>query len=218
MPLDCVFKPSDRNNKPLSDTTILHHHRLISSILTSAVQWQVILSNPCDRVKPPRVERKEAHYLDDEQTAHMFSCLKKEPYQYQAMITVLVYTGMRRGELFGLKWNDIDFKNKLINIQRTRLYLPGTGSFEDSTKTYSSKRIIKTPDAAIDALKLYRSQKEFDKIKLGSKWKDTEYIFTAWDGAPLHPDTLSGWFHSFVKRCNLPDVCIHSCGIQTQRC
>ncbi len=210
IPLDTLFKPSISENKKLSDKTILHHHRLISSILSTAVQWQLIFSNPCDRVKPPKVESKEARYLDDEQTAVLFERLQTEPAQYKTMIMVLVYTGMRRGELCGLKWTDIDFKNRIINIQRTSLYLPGKGIFEDSTKNYSSQRVIKVSDMVISLLKSHRMQQNTDRIKIGDRWEDTGYIFTAWNGKPIHPDTLSGWFRSFVKKHDMPDVSIHS--------
>lgn len=210
IPLKSLFKPSNDTPHTLSDKTVLHHHRLISSILTTAVQWQVILSNPCDRVKPPKVERKEARYLDDEQTAELFDCLQSEPLKYKTMVTVLIYTGMRRGELCGLKWSDIDFKNKIINIQRATLYLPNKGIFEDTTKNNSSQRVIKVSDVVISALKAYKKQQDIDRFGIGDKWVDTGYIFTTWNGKPIHPDTLTGWFHDFIKRNNLPDVCIHS--------
>ena len=210
IPLKSLFNPSNDTLHTLSDKTVLHHHRLISSILTTAVQWQLILSNPCDRVKPPKVEKKEARYLDDEQTAELFDRLQSEPLKYRTIITVLVYTGMRRGELCGLKWSDIDFKNKLINIQRANLYLAGKGIFEDTTKNNSSQRVIKVSDIVISSLKAYKKQQDIDKFKIGDKWTNTDYIFTTWNGNPIHPDTLTGWFHKFINKNNLPDVCIHS--------
>lgn len=142
MPLDKLFEKVVPKEK-LSGQTALHHHRLISSILEKAVKWQVIFANPCRRVEPPKAERKEAEYLDEIQAAHLLECLKSEPLQYRAMVTVLLYTGMRRGELCGLEWSDIDFDNSLIDISRTSLYLVGHGTFDDETKTQSSKRIIK---------------------------------------------------------------------------
>ena len=62
----------------------------------------------------------------------MLDCLSNEPLHYQAIITLLVYTGMRRGEVFGLKWKDIDFSNKIITIQRELLYTADRGLFEDT--------------------------------------------------------------------------------------
>lgn len=210
IPQQSLFEPKHKKSNTLSDKTILHHHRLISSILTTAVQWQLILSNPCDRVKPPKIEKKEAKYLDDIQTAELFNCLQSEPLQYKTMVTVLVYTGMRRGELCGLKWSDIDFENKIINIQRANLYLPDKGIYEDTTKNYSSQRVIKVSDIVIDSLKAHKMQQNADRLKIGDKWIDTGFIFVSWNGKPIHPDTLSGWFHDFVNKNNLPNISIHS--------
>ncbi len=86
-----------QEDKGLADTTILHYHRLISTILNTAVHWQMLLSNPCQRVKPPKVKRKEARYLDEIQAAQLLECVQKEPYQYNVIVQLLLHTGMRRG-------------------------------------------------------------------------------------------------------------------------
>lgn len=85
----------DNVSKGLSAKTILHHHRLISSIMSTAVEWQVIFSNPCDRVKPPKVVKKEATYLDEKETAKLLECLKRENLKYRTIIEVFLYTGIR---------------------------------------------------------------------------------------------------------------------------
>lgn len=210
MSIDVIFSADENGKKNLSGKTILHHHRLISSILTTAVQWQVIIANPCDRVKPPKSEKIKPRYLDDKQAADVLSYLQNEPVQFKTIITLLMYTGMRRGELCGLKWSDIDMKNKLINIQRSVLYIPEKGIFEDETKNETSKRVIKVSDEAIKELKAYKSYQCEERLKVGDKWINGNYVFTTWDGKPLRPDTLTNDFRKFVKKYNLPDVCLHS--------
>lgn len=85
--------------KKLSPKTILHHHRLISSILTKAVQWQIIKENVANRVEPPKVPKHESPYLDEIQAKELIRLLENEPMQYKTAITLLIYTGLRRGEL-----------------------------------------------------------------------------------------------------------------------
>lgn len=153
--MDFLFQ-QDTQHTTLSAKTIQHYHRFISSILQTAVQWQIILYNPCDRVKPPKVEQKESRFLDDVEVMELFHCLKKQPIQYKTLITLLVYTGMRRGEVCGLKWSDIDFNNQTITIQRALLYLPNKGIFEDTPKTNTSQRIIKVADTALQLLKEHK--------------------------------------------------------------
>ncbi|MDD4564647.1 MAG: tyrosine-type recombinase/integrase [Eubacteriales bacterium] len=135
-----AFKPAEDSKTVLADRTQLHYFRLISSILSSAVQWQVIPYNVCARVKAPSVKQKEAKYLDDVQVSRLFEYLEKAPFDYRALIHLLLYTGLRRGELLGLKWTDIDFDNSLLYVRRTLLYLPEKGLFEDAPKTDASNR------------------------------------------------------------------------------
>ena len=208
MPLLELFTPQE--DKGLSGKTILHHHRIISSILTTAVQWQVIFSNPCDRTKPPKPEHTEARYLDEFQTADLLQALNGEPYHYAVMVQLLLFTGMRRGELCGLEWQDVDFFTNCLHIQRSSLYIPEKGIFEDSTKTDTSNRVIKLSSTAMQLLKDYREWQKQRQEEYGSAWHNPNRLFTSWNGKPMHPDTLSGWFHEFVQRKKLPDVSIHS--------
>ena len=199
-----------QEDKGLSDKTIMHYHRLLSSIFTVAVQWQVIFSNPCDRVKPPKVKRKEARYLDEHEAAELLKALDGEPFKYVAMIELLLYTGLRRAELLGLEWRDVDFLNSCIHIKRNSLYVADKGTFEGSTKNESSNRVIKLPESAVQLLKEYRKYQEGIIREMGTAWQGTGRLFTTIDGKPMHPDTLSGWFRKFVNRKGLPDVSIHS--------
>ncbi len=199
-----------QEDKGLSDKTIMHYHRLLSSIFTVAVQWQVIFSNPCDRVKPPKVKRKEARYLDEYEAAELLKALDGEPFKYVVMIQLLLYTGLRRAELLGLEWRDIDYLNRCVHIRRNSLYVADKGTFEGSTKNESSNRVINLPDNAVQLLKEYKRYQDSIILEMGTAWQGTGRLFTTKDGKPMHPDTLSGWFHEFVKRKGLPDVSVHS--------
>ncbi|SMC41341.1 tyrosine-type recombinase/integrase [Papillibacter cinnamivorans] len=204
-----LFVPVNKD-KALSSKTILHYHRLISSILSTAVKWQVIYSNPCSRVDPPKLERKEAKYLDEVETRHLLELLECEPVQFKTIIKLLIYTGMRRGELCGLEWDDVKFDSHTIHIGRSSLYLPGSGIYEDTPKNESSNRVIKISSDAIAMLREYEKWQIEQRTKLGDQWVETRRLFTAWNGKPIHPDTVSGYFKKFIKKNNLPDISVHS--------
>lgn len=210
IPLNTLFEKISESGDELTGNYMLHLHRLLSSILEKAVKWQVILYNPCRRVEAPKVEKKEAAYLDEIQVQELLKCLHEEPLQYRAMITLLLYSGMRRGELCGLEWSDIDFKNSIIDISKTSLYLTDRGVFDDSTKTESSKRVIKIPGAALEILKEHKIQQAKEYFKLGDLWVKSNKVFTQWNGKPIHPDTITGWFSRFIKKNNLPPIHLHS--------
>ncbi len=207
--LNKLFVSSD-NPQPISGKTILHHHRLISVILQTAVEWQYISSNPAERVKPPKVEHHEAEYLDDKQSIHLLDLLQNQPTYYKTAIEVLLFTGMRRGELLGLEWNDIDFNNHTITIQRSLQYLPEIGVFKDETKTKSSHRVIKVPSSAMNSLRHYRTWQRMLFFQSGTPWSESHQVFVTQNGTPMHPDTLTGWFSDFIKTTDLPQIHIHS--------
>ncbi len=192
-----AFAPTGKTK--LTGTSISQYHRLLSSILSTAVKWQVIVQNPAARVQAPRKERGEAVYLDEDQAALLIERLENEPIQYKTAVILLIYSGMRRGELLGLEWNDFDFKKHIVSITRTSQYLPQKGVFTTKTKTSSSFRVIKLPAAAFNLLMELRVRQAEERIRLGDQWQETDRLFTMWNGTPMHPDTVSSWFRDFIK-------------------
>ncbi len=208
LPFKDLFEPVD-HDKTLSGTTIHRYHELLSSIFNTAVRWQVIFSNPCERVQPPKKNKPDPKYLDEVQARELLTLLEDEPPQFRIMVTALMFTGLRRAELLGLKWEDVDTDTGLISVKRNLLYHPQTGTFESETKTTMSQRTIKVSPAVCS---LFREQKKLQaahRLQLGDKWQSTGYIFTAWNGAALNPTTLSCSFDKFRKKHNLTGITIH---------
>lgn len=199
---DTLFDSVNKKGS-LSGKTILYHHRVISSILTCAVQWQYILSNPASRVKPPKVDKKEARHFNVEQISYIFELINNEPIKYKAMVYLCVFGGMRAGELNGLEWSDLDTTNNTLKIKQTSQYLPGKGTFTKSTKNQSSERIISLPEIVMAVLREYKLWQNSEKATMGNLWNDTcTRIFTTAEGNPIFPQTLGKWFSKFIKRHN----------------
>ena len=209
LPLAKLFSAST-DKDTLSVNTILHHHRLISSMLSTAVKWKLIFSNPCSRVVLPKNKRKEAIYLDEDQAAQLLQALEGESLQHQVIVKMLLYTGMRRGELCGLEWKDIDFERAVISVRRSSLYLSDKGVFEDKTKNETSERCMKVSDDVIAMLRIWRAEQAKERLRLGDQWQDNDRLFTAWNGAPIRPDVITAWFHKFVTKNGLPPIHVHS--------
>jgi integrase len=200
--VDSLFN-EDSKTGGLSEKTILHHHRLISSMLTSAVQWQFIVNNPASRVKPPKVEKKEARHFEEEQVEYILSLLQGVPIKYRAMINLSLYGGMRMGELAGLDWSDIDLENKILKIRQSSQYLPGEGVFTKDTKNFSSHRVISLPNTVITIINEYKLWQNGEKAKLENLWDEkSTRIFTTRTGTPMFPATPSKWFSKFIKNHN----------------
>lgn len=207
--METCFTPAEPNSR-LSSTTVRHYHSLISDILGDAVSWQYIPYNPCGRIDAPRAASPDIQYLDDVQARHLVTLLKREEGIYRRPILLLLLTGMRRGELLGLEWQDIDWNQHTLRIERTSQYLPGVGVFTDETKNKSSRRIINVPPQVMTILQEQLQWQLLQARHLEDCWNDSGRVITAEDGNPMRPDRLSVWFSKFIRRTDLPKIKIHS--------
>ncbi|MGN1089229.1 MAG: tyrosine recombinase XerC, partial [Huintestinicola sp.] len=110
---------NEHTGKPLSRKTMIHYLSFISTIIDYAIKMDMLSDNPCRRVTIPKGSKKERKILTIEETEEFFKLLKTAPLKYRAFFTLDIYSGMRRGEMLGLEWKDIDFPTGVIHIQRT---------------------------------------------------------------------------------------------------
>ncbi len=200
----------DGKEGTISGKSKLNLHRILSSMLNDAVQWQIMASNPTTKVAPPKTNKTVAESYDEEWTAKLLECLAQEEFKWQVITCIAIYTGMRRGEIMGLEWKDIDFNNSFITIVRSSQYIPGVGLITKEPKTESSKRRLTVSDFLIDTLKKYKEYQSEEKEKCGDKWIENDRLFTAWNGEPMHPDSVCNWFTKFIKKYLLPKISFKS--------
>lgn len=201
-----------KTKKPLSGKTILEHHRLLRAMLHRAVYWQLIVSNPAERVQPPRAKKPKRRSYDDEQTKILLENLEKltvEDTKYKVAIILTIFTGVRLGELMGLEWQDVDFRNGIISINRSSQYLSDMGVFTKVPKTESSIREIAIPEFIISLLEEYKLWYEEQKSVYGELWTNSDRLFVQADGKPMHPSTISKWFVKYVGQIGLPVINFH---------
>ena len=201
-----------KTKKPLSGKTILEHHRLLRAMLHKAVYWQLIVANPAERVQAPKARKPKRRSYDDEQTKILLENLEKlsiEETKYKVAIILTVFTGVRLGELMGLEWQDVDFKNGIISINRSSQYLSDMGVFTKTPKTESSIREIAIPEFIISLLEEYKLWYEEQKSLYNELWTDSNRLFVQADGKPMHPSSISKWFVKYVSTIGLPVINFH---------
>lgn len=192
-----------KEKKTLSANSILHYFRLISSVLNTAVQWQVIFENPAKRVKSPKIEKHKAPAYDKEQTKKLLKALTKVDLQHRVIVMLGLALGVRRGELLGLEWKHIDLKKGTVKIEQASQYLPGEGIFNKDPKNESSERLIALPKSLIALLEQYKDSLGLRAKKLENKWYKSDRLFVKWNGLPMHPDSISSWFPKFLEENKL---------------
>ena len=201
-----------KTKKPLSGKTILEHHRLLRAMLHKAVYWQLIVANPAERVQAPKAKKPKRRSYDDEQTKILLEnleLLSVEETKYKVAIILTIFTGVRLGELMGLEWQDVDFKNGIISINRSSQYLSDMGVFTKTPKTESSIREIAIPEFIVSLLEEYKLWYEEQKSIYGELWTNSDRLFVQADGKPMHPSSISKWFVRYVSTIGLPVINFH---------
>ena len=206
--------------KTLTGDSVRLYHRLLSSMFSTAIRWQILNDNPCGRVTAPKIGDREISYMDEKEIAAMLAALEDAPIQYSVLVQLALFTGGRRGELCALRWSDIDMSAGLMSINRTLSYVTGQGLIFSDPKTHKSKRAIKLSSTAITLLKDYQLWQNTERVKIGSKWAQSveimghkvknDLLFTKWNGEPIDPNKVTSWFSQFLRKHNLPDVSFHS--------
>lgn len=198
-----------RNTDPLSDKTVLEHHRLIFTILTQAEKEMLVPYNAAAKATPPKAEKKEPNYFQPETVSSILEALEHEPLKWQLITHLLIVTGCRRGEIMGLKWDKVDFDNSRVKIDRELISSRSKGVYESSTKT-SDVRYLHLPKQTMDLLQLHKKEQLRLQILNGDRWQHTGYVFTRDNGDRMHPDSITAWQRRFSKRCGLPHMNPHA--------
>lgn len=203
---------NQKNGKPLSRKTVVHHLNFISDVFSYAVRMDMLSCNPCRNVTVPKGEAKEKEIYTVEELAQIFELLDGEdvPVKYRVFFKLAVYSGFRRGEMLGLEWKDIDWENNLISVRRTSNYTVEQGTYTDTTKTKKSKRTLRFPDSVMDMLREFKEEQDREREKMGDEWVDTDRLFIKKNGAPMNNNTPYYWVKRFCERNNLRFCDLHS--------
>jgi integrase len=141
-------------NQGVTPATSAKYLRTLKLVLKRACQWKFLVENPAEYIKPPRVERKEMDCLDPQEVRKLIAATDE---RYRVLVMTACYTGLRQGELLGLKWEDIDFKSNRIFVRRTwqegRFYEP---------KSKYSRRAVVVPPVLMEALKEHQARQLVD--------------------------------------------------------
>lgn len=213
----------------LSQSTISGYHRCISAILGQAEKEMLIPYNPASKATPPKKEKPQPNYFQPADIENIRNALENVPLKWKTLVHLLLITGARRGEIAGLKWSAVDWKNNRIHINVTLLNRTDIGIYEDTPKTEQSDRYITLPSETMQLLKEYREYWINYRRMCGTQWNSfvqlsdksgspisvkAEYLFIQERGSkigyPIRPDSITKWCSDFSKRNGLPHINPHA--------
>lgn len=196
-----------KSEEGLSPKTINSIHGVLHKALDNAVRWNLVSRNVCDLVSPPRIVKPEIQPLTMEQAHKLLEAARG--HRLEAVLTVALTTGMRRGELLALRWSDIDFEGQSLQVRRTVDFIARYGYIETEPKTAKGRRKITLPPFVINELKQHRVQQLELRLKAGAAWQELDLVFCGLHGNYLNPRYILKMFARVLKEAGLPHLRFH---------
>ena len=192
--------------KELSPNTVIKHHNLLTNTLNAAERQEYITKNPMRAVSPPKKRQREAKFYTPEQLGILLA--KAVGTRLELPVFICAYLGLRRGELCGLRWSDVDLGHQTITIENTRTQA-GKKEIEKGTKTASSTRTLSLPETLCDMLKAAKEHQQACRAEYKNAYDDNDYVIVMEDGKPFRPNYLSELFGKFLADNDLPKIVLH---------
>ena len=190
----------------LSPQSVVHLHRVLRTALNQAVRWKMLANNPADAAESPRAPRREMRALDEEGTSKLLVAFQRS--RLCAPVWLAIMTGMRRGEILGLRWKDVDLEAGQLAVCQS-LEETKSGLVFKQPKTQRSRRTIALPQLAVESLRRHKAQQAAERLAIGPGYRDNGLVFAGYEGEPWAPDAFSSAFAAQVRRTGLPHIRFH---------
>lgn len=200
------------SDQSLAPKTVRNYYSALAGMMQFAIDMNIVDDTPCKNIRLPKGGKKEmAYYTIDEVKALLraLDSLPSDELVYKVGIYIGLFGGLRKGEILGLNWEDINFETGELFIVRTRMRANGTGVYEDTPKTSKSIRTVSVPMEIIDMLHSLRTEQKKRKLMIGEKYADSPAVLQSALGKPLFPDVFAKWFKRFIEKNDLPPIGLH---------
>jgi integrase len=190
----------------LSPKTVRHVRGVLGTALGRALKWGLVARNAASLTDSPKVIRPQIRAFTCDEAKGFVDAAKGE--RLEALYLLTVTLGLRRGEVLGLKWKDIDFDAFTVHVRAALQRVNGSLVLAE-TKTNRSRRPLPLLDFVAKALRLYRARQLERRLVAGSRWQEQGYVFTTGIGTPIDPANLLDDFKRILKKAELPDIRFH---------
>ena len=189
----------------LSPRTVEYTNMIFKQALKQAVEWGLIVRNPCAGVKLPRKTRREMAVLSPDEARRFLAVAREHP--LGAIFELAMTTGLRPSEYLALKWSDVDFEKGALSVNRSIDTRPGGGWSFTENKTGKSRRLVKLLSSVTPRLRQHREEQERLRAEVGEDWEDNGLVFTTDVGTPLDRHNLTRRvFKPLLQEAELPQI------------
>jgi len=196
---------NELNKSKLGSSTITTVYNVLNNALEKAVLWEIITNNPCRAISPPKQEKKEMKILNQEEVLILLKNLK-EP--LRLVVLIAINTGLRRGEILGLEWSNVDFENKKIHIVNSIVNIRGK-ALRKETKTSAGRRAISISKSLISELKKTMTKQKENKLWFGADYFGNDYVCVWENGKEINPNYITQAFRKSIMKLEIPHIRFH---------
>lgn len=200
------LKVSPVSGKEMSAATVKHVYHVLKGAMDKAVLAGIISRSPCQGIMLPKGNKKPAIVYTEEQIKQLIAAAKDT--EMELIIDMELCMGLRRGELLGLQWDDVDWEAHKIHVHRNRVVVNGKSLLKDP-KTAAGNRTLDVPAQLIQKLKAHRAQCMENQLRMGAAYTVTNYIIVHPDGKPIYPEYVSQLLTKLQTKANLPQCRFH---------
>jgi len=191
----------------LAPKTIRNVHAFLHRALVDAVAWKYLTDNPASNVKPPRRPRTRRQVWKPEDIRTFLISVRDD--RFAALFLLELTTGIRRGQVCGLKWDAVDLDRGEITVHNNRVVVGGEARDKAGGKTRNADQTISIDRATVDALRRWRKVQDEERDFFGADYHPGDYVFTYQEGRPLHPDSIRQRFDRLAAAAGLPRITFH---------
>jgi integrase len=187
--------------------TIRYAHSILHRSLAKAVLYGLVPTNTAHGASLPRYQHQEMRVLDADQIGRLLAAASGN--RLEALFHLAAVTGMRQGELFGLKWTDVLWSTGLLHVQRQVQRVPRQGWSFFEPKTRAGRRRVPIGAGAMDALRRQKERQALERAVAGKRWQEHGLIFSTGVGTPMDAHNLRKDFLAVLREAGLPEVRFH---------
>lgn len=206
-PQDVQRMMREAAKKDFTATHVAYCRTILRIALNKALKWGLVARNVAALADPPKRQRYDAQYLTVDEARRFFKVVRSD--RLEALYVVTTTLGLRKGEVCGLRWQDIDLDNGELTV-RYQLQRVGGKKQLVEPKTDRSRRTIALPPFVVTALRAHEVRQRADRKWAASKWQEHGLVFTTSIGTPLEQSNLSRAFHALLDTAGIPRQRFHN--------
>lgn len=198
---------SNKSGDGLSPATVKIIRNVLSKAFQTAIDWELIDKNPTERVKGPSIEKKSKEiWSAEESKIFLEEC---DELRWKVAFSLALHTGMRRGEVLALKWDNVDFEKYTVKIKESLAYTKEYGLIFTTPKTSNSFREVVIPASLIELLKKLNKEQDIMKQRMGTSYHSFNLVVSTTDGKPVQPRNFARTFDRLIKKASVKKISLH---------